>query len=119
MLEIRTYFCHIFPVFSILLRTEVIYQFAVCKCFEIGPFQIVVLLTLYYTIQTFNTSGKESFRKHCGKRRKCWLPSIFSFTLNVFYPLQNKFLFFFLNLFCRLQMLSIWTSLKFCRLLKS
>ena len=29
-------------------------------------------LTLYHTIPTFNTSGKESFWKHCWKRRKCW-----------------------------------------------
>ena len=26
----------------------------------------------YHTILTFNTSGKDSFGKHCGKRRKCW-----------------------------------------------
>ena len=29
---------------------------------------------------------KEAFRKHCGKRRKCWGTSIFSFPHNVFYP---------------------------------
>ena len=29
-------------------------------------------LTHYHIIPIFNTSGKESFRKHCGKRIKCW-----------------------------------------------
>ena len=29
-------------------------------------------LTLYHTILTFNEPGKEAFRKHCGKRIKCW-----------------------------------------------
>ena len=29
-------------------------------------------LTLYHTIPTFNNSEKETFWKHCGKRRKCW-----------------------------------------------
>ena len=36
-------------------------------------------LTHYHTIPTFNTSGKESLRKHCGKRRKCWLPAFSPF----------------------------------------
>ena len=27
-------------------------------------------LKLYHTVPTFNISGKESFTKHCGKRRK-------------------------------------------------
>ena len=30
------------------------------------------VLTLYYTILTFNDPKKEAFWKHCGKRRKCW-----------------------------------------------
>ena len=45
------------------------------------------MLTHYHIIPTFNTSGKESFRKHCGKRRKC------SFSHNVFYSSQHKFQF--------------------------
>ena len=32
----------------------------------------LMLLLLSHTIPTFDTSGKESFWKHCGKRRKCW-----------------------------------------------
>ena len=43
--------------------------------------------------------------------------SIFSFSKNVFFPSLDKFQIF--NCICRLQMLSIWTSLKFCRLVKS
>ena len=36
-------------------------------------------LTLNHTIPTFNNLGKESFRKHRGKKRKCWLPAFSSF----------------------------------------
>ena len=32
-------------------------------------------LTLYHTISTLNDPEKEAFWKHCGKRRKCWLPA--------------------------------------------
>ena len=62
------------------------------------------------------TLKNETFRKHCGKWRKCWLqafspfPSMFS-TL----PKTN---FNFSVLCCCLQMLSISTSLKFCHLVK-
>ena len=35
-------------------------------------------LILYHTIPTFNDPGKEA-RKHCGKRRKCWLPAFSPF----------------------------------------
>ena len=36
-------------------------------------------LTLYHTIPTFNDLENESFSKHCGKRRKCWLPAFSPF----------------------------------------
>ena len=51
------------------------------------------LLTRYHTILTFNDHEKESFWKHCGKRRKCWkpafspFPTMFSTLLN---PFPNK-----------------------------
>ena len=67
-------------------------------------------LTLYHTTQTF----KESFCKHSGKRRKMLKTSIFSFSRNVFYPSQDKFQLFSLNLIFHLQMLSILITLKFC-----
>ena len=41
-------------------------------------------LTLYHKILTFYNPEKEVFRKHCGKRRKCWELSIFPKT-----PLQK------------------------------
>ena len=47
-------------------------------------------LTCYHMIPTFNTSEKEAFGKHCGKRRKCWkmlFPTIF------FLPSQKEFVF--------------------------
>ena len=40
--------------------------------------------------------------------------SIFSFSHNVFYPLPEQIPIFQPHLFIRLQMLLIWTSLKFC-----
>ena len=44
------------------------------------PAQYSVLKkTLYHTIPTFNNPDKESFCKHCGKRRKCWLPAFSPF----------------------------------------
>ena len=75
-------------------------------------------LTLYHTIPTFNDSGKETFWKHCGKRRKCWLPAFSPFP-TCFLSFQKRILIFESHFFCRLQMLSIWTSLKFCCLVKS
>ena len=71
-------------------------------------------LILYHEIQTFIDPEKDSFLKHCGNRRKCWLNSIFFFSNNVFYPFQVKFQFWIKKLFCCRQMLSIWTSLRFC-----
>ena len=62
----------------------------------------------------FNDPEKEAFWKHCGKRRKCWLPAFFSFSHYVFYPFQKEFCIFKLHLFCRL---SIRTRQKICRLL--
>ena len=76
-------------------------------------------LSLYHTIPTFNDLQKEAFWKHCRKRRKCWLPAFFSFSHNVFYPSQNKFKFFSHIYLCCMQILSVWTSLTFCRLVKS
>ena len=36
-------------------------------------------LTLYHKIPTFNDLEEKAFWKHCGKRRKCWLPAFSSF----------------------------------------
>ena len=46
-----------------------------------------------HTIPTFNTSGKESFWKHFGKRRKCWLPAFSPFpTMFSILPNTNFYL---------------------------
>ena len=65
--------------------------------------------TLYHTIQTFNDPEKETFWKHCGKRRKCWHFLLF---LQCFLPFPKQNSIFQPNLIGRLQMLSIWTSPK-------
>ena len=74
-------------------------------------------LTHSHTNLTFNDLEKDAFQKTLWKEEKMLVTSIFSFSHNVFNPFQNKF--HFSQLFCYLQMLSIWTSLKFCRLVKS
>ena len=46
--------------------------------------------------------------------------SIFSFSQNVLHPTQNIFQFWsHTSIHCLLQLLSIWSSLKFCRLVKA
>ena len=65
--------------------------------FTIDIFITQLHLTLYYTIQTFNDPKDVGFGKHCSKRRKCWLPTVFSaltkrktFILSMFNPFSNK-----------------------------
>ena len=59
-------------------------------------------LTHSHTMTPLDESWKAAFSKHCGKRRKCWY--------------QRQKLSFILHVFCRLQILSIWTRSIFCRL---
>ena len=40
--------------------------------FLYGCLDVSFSSTFYHTIPTFNDPEKEAFRKHCGKRRKCW-----------------------------------------------
>ena len=69
-------------------------------------------LLLYHTFLTFNDFKKEAVWKHM-KKKIMLVTSIFSFSHNVFYPSQYKFQFFSqIIIFHRLQMLSLWTSLK-------
>ena len=42
-------------------------------------FCIFVSSTLHHTIPTFNNSKTVSFRKHWGKKRKCWWPAFSHF----------------------------------------
>ena len=58
---------------------------------------------------------KKAFENIVGKKRKCWLPAFSCFpTIFSTIPETN----FEPHSFCHLQMLSIWTSLQFCRLVK-
>ena len=75
------------------------------------------ILTLYHTIPTFNDPAKTACRKHCGKRRKCWIPAFSPFPAMFSTHPQKNFC-FESHLFCHMQMLLIWTSLKFCCLVK-
>ena len=70
-------------------------------------------LTLYHIILTFNDLGKESFWKHCGKKKH------FLLFPQCFLPFPKQILILWSHLFCCLQMLKIWTDVKFCRLVKS
>ena len=54
-------------------------------------------------------------RKHCEKRRNCLLQAISPF-LTMFSTLCVLIFHFRCTLKCRLQFVSAWTSLKFCRL---
>ena len=74
-------------------------------------------LTIFHTIPTFNDPKEGAFRKHCGKKEEMLLTSISSFSNNVFYSYQNKFL-FYSDIYCPLQMLSNSTILRFCGLVK-
>ena len=49
---------------------------------------IVSSLIHYHTIPIFDAPEKEAFRKHCGKRRKCWLPAFSPFP-TMFSTLHN------------------------------
>ena len=42
-------------------------------------FKLVVAMLVKKPNLTFNNPEEEAFRKHCGKRRKCWLPTFSPF----------------------------------------
>ena len=74
-------------------------------------YRIEKFLTLYNTIPTFSNLAKEAFLIYVGK-------SSFSFSHNVSLPSPKQFSSLQSHTFCLLQMLSVWTSLKFWRLVK-
>ena len=76
------------------------------------------VFTLYHIIPTVNDPVGKAFSKHYGKRRKCWQPAFSPFPI-MFSTLPKQISSFYSHLFCRLQMLSIWTSLKNCLFVKS
>ena len=61
--------------------------------------------------------NKKPFENIVGQEEML-VTSFFSFSNNVFYPLQKEFLFLSYIDFCCLQMLSMWTCLKICHLVK-
>ena len=67
-------------VTSIFLVATTVFESTLC---------LVVCLTLYHTIPTFNDPKEEGFGKHCGKRRKCWKPAFSPFP-TVFSTLEQS-----------------------------
>ena len=74
--------------------------------------------TLYLTIPTFYALKKKPFETIVGKGENAGNQQFLLF-LQCFLPFPKQILTFQSHLVCRLQRLSIWTSLKFCRLVKS
>ena len=77
-----------------------------------------VELTLYQTIPTFKDPKKRPFENIVGKGENAGNQQFLLFT-QCFRPILKTNSVFKLNVFCCLQMLSIWASLKICRLVKS
>ena len=63
----------------------------------------------------FDASRKEAFLKDCGENRNCLYKQFLLFP-QCFLLYQRQKLSFLLHLICRLQMISIWSGPKFCRL---
>ena len=76
-------------------------------------FKNLLYIALYHT-----SPEKQTLLKTLWEKEKMLVTSIFSFSHNVFYPFPKRISVFKSNPFCRLQMLSIWTSLKICRLVR-
>ena len=70
-------------------------------------------LTHYHTMPHFEALKIYSCGRHCEKKEKLLVTSNFSFSHIVFYPIWH-IIHFECTLKCRLQFVSIWTSLKFC-----
>ena len=75
-------------------------------------------LTLYHTIWTFNDQRDRAFENIVGKGENAGYQHFLLFQ-QCFLPFPNQIFIFHSNIFCQLQMLSIWTSLKFCHLVES
>ena len=75
-------------------------------------------LTLYHTIPTFNDPQTEKpFENIVGKGENAGKQHFLLFP-QCFLPFTKQISISQSPLFCRLHMLSSWTSLKFCRLVK-
>ena len=71
------------------------------------------ILTHSHRMTPFDWFGKDAFWKHCRKRRYCLYKKFFFPKCFLLY--QRQKLSFLLYLICRLQMLSILSGPKFCR----
>ena len=67
-------FCHFLQTCNCCLQT-----LSDWKILKFVIWEKVKRLTLYHTIPPFNNPKEEGFGKHCGKRRKCWLPAFSPF----------------------------------------
>ena len=89
-----------------------------CSKWAISPISTRFFMQSVYwnshTMTPFDAFGKEAFWKHCGKRRNCLYKQFLLFP-QCFLPYQKQKLSFLYHLICRLQMLSIWSGPKFCR----
>ena len=76
-------------------------------------------LTLYHKMPNFNDSEKKkkTYQNIMGKGENAGNQHFLLFP-PCFLPFSKEISIFQSNLFCRLQMLSIWTCLKFCCLVK-
>ena len=75
-------------------------------------------LTLYNKIPTFNDHEKEGLVNIVAKLENAGYQHLLLFP-QLFLPLHRQISSFQSHLFCRLQMLSILTNLKICRLVRS
>ena len=75
-------------------------------------------LNLFHTTSTFNTSGKKALENIAGKGENAG-NQLFLLFPQFFLPFQAWISIFESQLFCCLQILWIWTSVKFCHLEKS
>ena len=65
--------------------------------FPVTATDIVTIVCLYHTIPCFHDTGEIGFWKHCGKRRKCWLPAFSPFP-TMFSSMSKTFITFILSL---------------------
>ena len=78
-------------------------------------------LTLYHTIETFTyprVNFKKTFENIVGKGENAGYQHFLLFP-QCFLHFHKQISIFYIHLNCRLQMLSIWTGLNLCRLVKS
>ena len=75
-------------------------------------------LTFYHTSRLLTTLKKKALSKHCKKGENVDHQHFLLFA-QCFLNILNRISVFKLHLFCRLQMLSIRTSSKFCHVVKS